>query len=139
MNSTFTSGCCPKGPGQFRDQDRIDHEFSGGDADSSRGLFTKLGDRREAGFDLFKPRSQIVEQALPRLRRRHAAGGARQQTHAEARFELADDVTERRLRHAELRGRLREAAFLADRHERKEVIEIAALHLSLRDISSFGL
>src|SRR3979409_99263 len=80
-----------------------------------------------------------LRRACARLRRRDAAGGARQQPHTEARLEFANGVAERGLRHAELGCRLREAAFPPDREERHKVIQVAALHLSSPAISPFGL
>ena len=93
------------------------------------GLSRSSLERRKLGLDLFEPRAERVQEALARVRRRHAARGAGQQPDAEPRFERAHGMAQRRLRDAELRRRLGEAALAPDGDEGHEVIEMAALHL----------
>ena len=103
--------------------------FGGRDPNGAGGLLAKLAHGRELGVDLLEPRTHGAKQALARFRRRDAARGAGQEPNAEPRFEFADGVAQRRLRDAELRGRLREAALSRDGQEGQEVIQISALHL----------
>jgi len=66
-----------------------------------------------------------------RFRGREAACGARQQSNAQARFELAHGMAERRLRDAQRCGGFRETALSRYGHKGQQIIAIAALHLSL--------
>ena len=75
-----------------------------------------------------KPRAGGAQQALARLGRRDAAGGAGQQPQAEPFLEAADGVAERRLRDAELRRRPGEAALPRDREEGEKIVEVFARH-----------
>jgi hypothetical protein len=92
------------------------------------GLVAQVADGRDLGFDLLQARRHVQQQALAGFGGRDAARGARQQAHAQARLERADDVAERRLRHAELGCGACEAAFPGDGEEHEDVIDIVAGH-----------
>ena len=66
-----------------------------------------------------------VQQAFAGFGRRDAARGAGQQPDAQPRFESADGVAQRRLRDAELRRGLGEAALARHGDEGDEVVEVA--------------
>ena len=102
-------------------------------------LFTQLTHRRNLGVDLLEAGTDGLQQALACLCRGYTAGGASKKPHAKTRLKLANGVAEGGLRHAQLRGGLREAAFPANDQESEKVIEVATLHLSLHVISPFGL
>ena len=72
--------------------------------------------------------SDGAQQPLAGFRRRHAAGGARQQPQAQPLFQTANGVAERGLRNPELCRCPREAAFPRHREEREEIIGVLSRH-----------
>ena len=88
-----------------------------GDADGAGGLVAQLAQRGQLGVDLVQPRPRGAQQALARLGRRDAAGGAGQQPQAKPRLQPAQGLAQRRLRDAELRGGAGEAALPRDGEE----------------------
>ena len=99
-----------------------------GNADVSRWSVAEFADRLDFRLDLFEPRCDPKEKALAGLGQGDAACGARQQTDAETRLELADGVAERGLRDADLRGRLGEASLLRHGEEREEAVDVLFGH-----------
>ena len=70
----------------------------------------------------------MTDELRPSFRRRHAACGAREETHAEALFQAADRVTERGPRDAQPFGRLRKAPLFCDGQERRQHVQVVELH-----------
>jgi len=98
--------------------------FRGGDAHHAGGLAAQFAQRRQLRIDVGKARSHRPIQAFPRGGRRHAAGGAVQQLEVEAPLERADTLAQRRLRHAQLRGRPGEAALAHHSGEDGQIVEM---------------
>ena len=94
------------------------------------GLLAKLAHGREFRLDLLKAGADGPHKALARFGGRDASRGAGQKPDAEARFELADSLTESRLRNAKLRCRLRKASFPPHCDKGGQVIQMSELHLS---------
>jgi len=100
---------------EFRQENGVGCVFGRSDPDRASRPFTQVAHRRDLSVDLVEARADGLEQALACLRWRHAAGGTGEKPHPETRLKLANGVTERRLRDAELRGRPCEAALLGNR------------------------
>jgi hypothetical protein len=95
---------------------------AGRDPNGPGGLLPKFTQGFQFGLDLLKPRAHVTKQSFARFRWRDAARGACQQPNSEPSFELTDGVAERRLRNAQLRCGLREAALSPYGQEGQEVI-----------------
>jgi hypothetical protein len=63
---------------QGRPEDRIGRVLSSRDAQGACGLLTQFAQRGKPGIDLVEQRTHGAEQAFAGLRRRDAAGSARQ-------------------------------------------------------------
>jgi hypothetical protein len=68
---------------------------AGRDPDRAGGLLPEFTQGLELGFDLLQPRTHGPEQALARLGRCNAAGGAGQEANAKPRFKAADGMAQR--------------------------------------------
>ena len=66
------------------------------------GLVAHGAQRRDLAFNLIEAGSDAVEQALARFGEGHATRRTGQQPQAQARFERADRVAQRRLGYAQL-------------------------------------
>ena len=99
-----------------------------GDADGAGGLVAQLAQRGHFRLDLVKAWPRGAQQALPRLGRRDAAGGAGQQPQAKPFLKSTHGVAQGRLRNTKLRRRLGEAALLRDREEGEKIVEVFARH-----------
>src|SRR5689334_11305906 len=97
-------------------------------ANDASGFISELREGGELRIDLIDTRCHSLIKLFARLRRRDAAGCSRQKTHAQARFEVANGMTERRLRHTELCCRSREALFARYGDEYEKVVQIFAGH-----------
>src|SRR5690606_1243147 len=109
-----------------RPQDGARRMFSRADADRAGGLVAVLAQGLEFAFDLLEMRADRLEQARAGFGRGDAAGRARQEPHAQALFQRADGVAQRRLGQAELCGSAGEAALAGDSYESLQVVEVAA-------------
>jgi hypothetical protein len=97
--------------------------LAGGDADCSGWSFAQFAQRRQLGVDFVEARRNDGEKPLAGLSWRDAAGRAGQEANAEARFQRANGVAERRLRHAELSRRIGEVSLPCRRNEGDDVVE----------------
>src|SRR5262249_14279808 len=79
---------------ELRQKDRVGSVFCRGDANDAGGLLAQITHGRKFCVDLLKARSNALKQALACLRLLAAERWAGEQSHAEARLELADGVTE---------------------------------------------
>lgn len=102
--------------------------LGGRDADGAGGLVAQFAQGGQFGFDFVEPGCHRGQQTLACFGGRNAARGAREQPQAQSGVQRADRMAQRRLRHAELRGRSGETAFARYRDEGKQVIEIVARH-----------
>lgn len=103
--------------------------LAGIDANAAGRLFPKRAQGDELSLDLIEPRADGEKQAFTRLRRRDAPRRARQQSQPEPLLEPVDRMAERRLRHTELRRRLREVFCTGNGKEGDQVIDGRTRHL----------
>src|SRR5208337_4922336 len=100
----------------------------GGDAERARRLLPQFAQRRQLSVDLVKSWADAAQQALARLGRGDAAGGAHQQPKPEPLFESTDGVAQRRLRDADLAGGSGEASLPRHGEEGEKVVDVLARH-----------
>ena len=79
-----------------RPEDGVDRVVSRRDPNCSGGLLAKLAELLDLGRDLLEARPHSLEEALARLGRRDASGGAGQEADAEPGLEAADGLAQRR-------------------------------------------
>ena len=108
------------------------------DANGAGRLVAQLAQCGQLRLDLLQARPRGPQQALARLGRRDAAGGAGQQSEPKPALEAAKGLAERRLRDTELRGGAGKAAFTRDRQKGHDIVEIGARHSEDQLIGSCG-
>lgn len=87
-----------------------------------------MRESRQALIDMGERRRDRIQQSRTGFGGRDAARGPGQQSHIEARLEIAHGVAQRGGRNAELRSGAREAAFLGHRGEGEQIVEVIAFH-----------
>ena len=93
------------------------------------GLSRSAVSAASSRLDLVQRGADGLHEPLAGFRRRDAAGRAGQQAQAQARLQIAHGLAQRRLRDAELRGGLGEAALARDGHESRDVVQVvSAIH-----------
>jgi hypothetical protein len=114
--------------GQCGPENRFRRMLAGRDPDRARGLVPQRAQRRQFGVDLLEAGRKVAEQPFARFGRSHAARGAHQEPNAQPLLELPDAVAQRRLRYAQFRGGVGEAALARDREKANEVTVVPAAH-----------
>jgi hypothetical protein len=122
-------GITPQEPRQSGPEDRIGRIVGRGDANGPGRLLAKFAQGGQFGRDLLDARADRAQQAFSRFGRRDAARRAHQQSDTEPRFQPANGVAERRLRHAELGRRFCKTPFVTHRQKGRQIVQITAPHL----------
>ena len=94
------------------------------EADRAGRLRTQSADVADCRRDPFERGTKLCEQALSRVRRRDAAGRAREEAQSQTLLERAYRVADRRSADAELESGIREAPLVRHHRERGEHGEI---------------
>lgn len=97
-------------------------------ADGSGRLLAQFAERGEISIHLGEFGAHAEEQPFSGLSRCDAPRRPVQQSHAEPLLKIPDDLTERGLRHAELRRGAREAALSRHCEEGEEIAGILSIH-----------
>ena len=122
---------------QFAPQHRDDGMVGGGDPHAACWLVGQRAQGCQFRVQLVEHRRQCAEQSCACLGGGDAARRARQQPHAEPRFQRRHRVAQGRTRHAQLRGRASEAARLRHGHESAQVVEVRCRHWCIPCTSLF--